>query len=140
MSVDGHTHEAILYIMGMLGILQGLIRNNIECKKEFESAIWALNDSIDILLKELTPSELIRIKKETEILDISIAPRSASKRTENWIAMPLDDLEFFLQDPMGECCFCVKSDAEVKACPKRKKLKSLYIDGLSRENCPYKGF
>lgn len=139
MGINGRKHETILYVMGMLGILKGLATNDTECNKEFESAASALSDSLDILFKGCSQSELVRIKKETEILDISIAPKSASKRTENWIAMPMDDLEFFLKDPLGECYFCVKTDSEVKACLKRKKLKSLYIDGLSRENCPYKG-
>lgn len=137
MSVDGKRHETILYVMGMMGLIHNLRYDG--CQEKFAIAEKALDEAMDVLLEGLTVQELTRIKKETEMLDISIAPRSASKRTENWIAMSLDDLEFFLKDPLGECYFCVKTDAEVKACPKRKKLQSLYIDGLSRENCPYKG-
>lgn len=137
MSVDGKRHETILYVMGMMGLIHNLRYDG--CREQFDRAEKALDEVMDVLLEGLTPKELTRIKKETEMLEISIAPRSASRRTENWIAMPLDDLEFFLKDPLGECAYCIKSAAEVKACPKRKKLKELYIDGLSREDCPYKG-
>ena len=137
MSVDGKRHETILYVMGMTGLIHNLRYDG--CQEQFAIAEKALNEAMDVLLEGLTVQELTRIKKETEMLDISIAPRSASKRTENWIAMSLDDLEFFLKDPLGECAYCIKSPAEVKGCAKRKKLKELYIDGLSREDCPYKG-
>ena len=62
MGINGRKHETILYVMGMLGILKGLATNDTECNKEFELAASALSDSLDILFKGCSQSELVRIR------------------------------------------------------------------------------